>query len=86
VRAYLKEHGHPPASLADLASEYFAQIPLDPYGNGPLVYRKHGEGYLLYSVGWNRIDDGGQRSSYTEAFVDKKGDIFFDPAEESTEP
>ena len=41
---------------------------MDPYSDKSLVYRKVGDGFLLYSVGENFIDDGGVLSK------DKKGE------------
>jgi hypothetical protein len=48
-----------PDSLEQLVPHYLARIPDDPCGNGPLIYRREESGYKLYSVGKNRIDDGG---------------------------
>ncbi len=33
----------------------------DPFTGKPLIYRVEGKGFILYSVGQNGIDDGGQR-------------------------
>jgi hypothetical protein len=53
-------------------------VPIDPYSDRPLVYRRTDDGYLLYSVGSNRVDDGGQRVLLLEATRENKGDLFFD--------
>ena len=53
--AYRNSHGSFPAALADLGA-----VPNDPFSKKPLHYRLTGEGFVLYSVGWNRKDDGGQ--------------------------
>lgn len=46
-----------PEQLADLGG----QLPQDPIDGRPLRYRRTPEGgYLLYSVGWNGVDDQGQ--------------------------
>ena len=34
-------------------------MPLDPYSNRPLGYRREGAGCVLWSVGPDRKDDGG---------------------------
>ncbi len=34
-------------------------IPLDPFTEKPMAYRKEGDSYLLYSIGSNGIDEGG---------------------------
>ena len=33
-----------------------AQLPLDGFSDAPLIYRREGTGYLLYSVGPNGRD------------------------------
>jgi hypothetical protein len=79
VRRYILECGAPPDSLAALAPEYLRQIPDDPLGNGPFIYRRTADGYVLYSVGGNRVDDGGQRVSLVDSR--ETGDLFFDAPE-----
>ncbi|MDF1740987.1 MAG: hypothetical protein P1U86_17625 [Verrucomicrobiales bacterium] len=34
-------------------------IPLDPFAEKPMAYRKEGKSYVLYSIGSNGIDEGG---------------------------
>ncbi len=66
--------------LASLVPEYLSAVPQDPYGDGPLIYRRTGDSYLIYSVGGNGTDDGGQHASLNEALDSEKpnGDLFFD--------
>ncbi len=59
IRCYQQTHGRWPDRLEDLVPEAFESLPLDPFSNRPLVYRKSGESFLLYSVGQDGIDDGG---------------------------
>jgi len=47
--------GKYPKALAELQTP----LPGDVIDGRPLRYRLRGEGYVLYSVGWNRVDDGG---------------------------
>jgi len=42
------------------AEELGALLPRDPFSSRPLVYRPSNTGFLLYSVGRNGKDDGGQ--------------------------
>jgi hypothetical protein len=57
---FCKENGNYPDSLDQLVSAgYLQQIPIDPYTREPLLYRKDPNGFVLYSVGLNRKDDGG---------------------------
>jgi len=82
LRQYVLQNGALPESLAALVPEYLSKVPQDPFGDGPLVYRTTDDGYVLYSVGSNGIDDGGQRTSFVAATVEGKGDLFFDTSGE----
>jgi hypothetical protein len=57
------EHGGAyPASLAELSPMYLATVPDDLFSDKPLVYARTGNGYTLYSVGPDVIDQGGRSS------------------------
>jgi hypothetical protein len=56
-RAQRREY---PESLEALTPGIVASIPLDPYSAAPLHYERRGDGYLLYSVFQNGVDDGGR--------------------------
>jgi hypothetical protein len=59
LQVYRRRHGRYPAALSELrAMRWIA--PTDPFSGQDLVYRRQGSGYLLYSVGPNLKDDGGQ--------------------------
>jgi hypothetical protein len=52
--------GKYPEALDALAPRFMARIPTDPIGGQPLHYRTTEDGhFVLYSVGWNETDDGG---------------------------
>lgn len=59
VERYRQEEGVLPKTLKELLPEYFDELPADPYSEGPLRFRVVSESYVVYSVGSNRIDDGG---------------------------
>jgi hypothetical protein len=59
LRAYQIEHGQYPDSLAQLRAAGSWPIPEDPFSGKELIYRRQGQGYILYSVGPNFKDDGG---------------------------
>ncbi len=52
-----------PEKLSDLTPEFLSSIPLDPVDGRPLRYRRKADGtFVLYSVGENGRDDGGDSS------------------------
>jgi hypothetical protein len=60
LELYRLAHGGLPETLRELVPEYLPAVPLDPYTQKPLLYRRaEGGTFLLYSVGKNRTDDGG---------------------------
>jgi hypothetical protein len=68
LQRYKQGKGQYPESLDELVtSGFLKELPVDPYSDKPLVYRKTEIGFTLYSVGKNFIDDGGKMG------VDVKG-------------
>jgi hypothetical protein len=60
LAAYHHDHGAYPASLDELVPEYLEALPPDPFSQEPLVYRRgEADEYVLYTVGEDGIDDGG---------------------------
>lgn len=59
---YEREHCRYPMKLDELVPKYQPDIPRDLFSGQPLQYRPMEKGFLLYSVGKNGIDDGGQAS------------------------
>jgi hypothetical protein len=51
IRAHALEHGRNPAKLDDLVPGYLPEVPKDPFGGGPFVYRLTPTGYELHSSG-----------------------------------
>lgn len=49
-----------PDRLDDLVPGWMASVPLDPYADAPLAYRRDGEACRIWSVGPNGRDDGGK--------------------------
>lgn len=54
---YRQRTGRFPSTLADMGRPPV----LDPFTQQPLRYRRTSKGFVLYSVGKNRVDDGGVR-------------------------
>ncbi|MBN1257213.1 MAG: hypothetical protein JXA52_05860 [Planctomycetes bacterium] len=79
VERYNLKHNRLPDSLPDLVPEFLSEVPLDPFDGKPIRYKPTPKGYLIYSVAWDRIDDGGKKShrhnSFT--FLDKDADRIF---------
>jgi hypothetical protein len=59
MAAYRAEKGAYPTELAALSPGYLKAVPVDRFNGKPLVYQNSGDAFVLYSVGSNRIDDGG---------------------------
>jgi hypothetical protein len=61
LERYRLAHGKYPESLDALEPQFIAQVPHDIINGQPLHYRLETNGqFVLYSVGWNEKDDGGQ--------------------------
>ncbi len=73
IRAYQAQHGRLPASLADLRLP--PEMTQDPFSGKPLVYRRAGADYLLYSVGPDLTDDGGVPANEAIVPAQPTGDL-----------
>ncbi len=60
LRGYRCDEGKGPDSLTRLVPKYLESLPMDPFSGNPLVYRPTGSNWVLYSVGPDRVDDGGK--------------------------
>jgi hypothetical protein len=65
LAAYRGEHGRYPEQLDALAPKYLAAVPSDLFSGKALVYRPLKDGYLLYSVGVNGLDEQGHGADDT---------------------
>jgi hypothetical protein len=59
LETYHAKNGAYPQNL-DEVKGVFGQVPLDPFINEPVKYRRVEKGYIVYSVGENLTDDGGE--------------------------
>ncbi len=71
LEIYKADHGNYPDSLAALTPQYLKTLPLDLYSGKEPIYRITGKTYLLYSVGPNGRDDGGERRGEKDDIVVK---------------
>lgn len=60
IERYRLKKGDWPKTLTDLVPEYLQDVPEDPFDGVPLRYQRLDGGFIVYSVGWDRIDDGGR--------------------------
>ncbi len=73
---YRAEKGAYPTRLNALVPQYVAEIPDDVHSDGPLRYRKTGDGYVLYGVGRSGVDHGGRPyEDVVDHFNDEADDI-----------
>jgi hypothetical protein len=59
LERYRRDKGTWPAKLDDLTPKLLKTVPLDPYDGKPLRYRRVKDGVIVYSVGPDGKDDGG---------------------------
>ncbi len=69
LRDHKVAHGAYPESLDAIAATYPGPLPVDPFSGGPLHYRVEGDGFVLYSVDRDGVDDGGTEGTRS------KGDL-----------
>jgi hypothetical protein len=64
-----------PATLDELVkSGFLDELPVDAFSNKPLVYKKKDDDFILYSVGFNFSDDGGEYGRDRNGNIRKWGD------------
>jgi hypothetical protein len=85
ILQYRKAHAKLPGSLITLVeSGLLKNVPVDPYSNEPLVYRKTDGTFTLYSVGADFEDDDGVPAKDDDGRIKKwaeTGDMVFWPVE-----
>jgi len=69
LRRFRAETGEYPETLDELAPAYLEELPPDPFTGEPFHYVHEDGGWLLYSVGRDRDDDGGQKDDYDEGDI-----------------
>jgi hypothetical protein len=74
LQSYRSQNGHGPGMIEELVPRYIKSLPLDPFSGRALVYKPHGTNWVLYSIGPDRVDNGGRPVGRGSA----KGDVFYD--------
>ena len=59
LERYRLKYGRWPEALKDLIPDFIEKIPVDPYDGNPIRYTKLADGVLVYSVGVDGVDNGG---------------------------
>ncbi|MBI2948796.1 MAG: hypothetical protein HYY23_14245 [Verrucomicrobia bacterium] len=59
VERFRLKYGRMPESLDETVPGFLDQAPLDPFDGKPLRYKRLNPGYMIYSVGPDRKDNGG---------------------------
>ena len=73
LERYHLAHSEYPETLDVLIPQFIKKIPHDIIGGEPFHYRRTDDGkFLLYSVGWNETDDGGQVILAKDGSVDRE--------------
>ena len=62
---YQRTYGRYPDSLAKLAPTFLTAVPGDLFSENDLIYKPDANGFLLYGVGVNGVDDGGRWANDT---------------------
>lgn len=59
LEVFKTDNGHYPESLNEIHLKNLADVRIDPFSGKDLIYKRRDPSYSLYSVGPNRVDDGG---------------------------
>ena len=60
IEQFRLAQGHLPERLDELAPQFLPAVPADPFDGQPLRYHRLDIGYVVYSVGSDKQDDGGR--------------------------
>jgi hypothetical protein len=72
VERHRRTHnGELPASLDDLMPAWLPALPIDPFSGHPMLFARENDGYVIYSVGPDRLDNGGEQAG-TKVTIDDK--------------
>ena len=87
ILRYRQQIGDYPENLDNLIEAgYLKELPMDPFSDKPLVYKKTDDDFILYSVGLNFEDDGGKygkdKKGSPKLWVDN-GDAVFWPVQKN---
>ena len=75
IHIYRSKNGNYPESLDKLVPDIVKELPPDPFTGKNFIYRLEGNGFIVYSRGENRRDDGGEQESPDDDISWKPDDI-----------
>ena len=83
LKRWRLEKNEYPETLSELiAAGFIEELPMDPYSDKPLVYKKTDNDFIIYSAGRNFTDDDGEYGRDKHGGISKwsdNGDIIFWP-------
>jgi hypothetical protein len=65
VERYRLRQGRLPQKLEQLVPEFFAAVPADPFDGQPLRYFVRENGFTVYSIGVDGVDNAGEENEQT---------------------
>ena len=73
IERFRRDHGgSTPAILAALVPAYLPAVPADPLSGQPLRYHRDSAAYTVYSIGFDKKDDGGDLASELRAAIERR--------------
>ncbi|MEX2026526.1 MAG: hypothetical protein WEH44_04480 [Pirellulaceae bacterium] len=78
IELYRRSNGELPDSLDQLVPEQLSEMRLDPWTDRPLIYRRNGDSFVLYSTWSDRKDNGGRFLTDMNQATDFGSDIGYD--------
>ena len=78
LKLYKHSHGAYPKDLAALAPDILKTVPDDPLTGKSFIYARTDDGFVVYSVGCDLVDNGGNEKPPNEDEKDKGVDIVWD--------
>lgn len=84
ILRYYQDTGRYPENLNRLITAgYLEKLPIDPYSDEPIVYKRERDGFVLYGFGRNFRDDGGEVFDNVWQGTKERGDMVLWPIFES---
>ncbi len=86
IERYRRLHGETPESLGQLTPDFLDRAPIDPFDGAPLRYRREAEGYRVYSVGLDGLDQQGVQQDANGQLLDIVFEVKFPARDRADAP